>query len=143
MENNPVKALRIVKRDLPDTYVRHGRLVICKGKDNQKGTCKVKIKLHDIKATANPTVDTMSREIRSYHDIVAAHLMADGGDIASIVPSRKGNSYEQFFWYERRFAALLKQNANAIRNLALQVIHVRLWSIASHLDRAAMGGCDE
>lgn len=29
MENNPVKAKRIVKRDLLDTYVRHGRLVIC------------------------------------------------------------------------------------------------------------------
>jgi hypothetical protein len=36
----------------------------------------MKIKLHDIKATADPTIDTMSREIRSYHDIVAAHLMA-------------------------------------------------------------------
>lgn len=103
----------------------------------------MKIKLHDIKATADPTVDTMSREIRSYHDIVAAHVMADGGDIESIVPSRKGNSYAQFFWYERRFATLLKQNANAIRNLALQVIHARLWSIASHLGRAAMEVCDE
>ncbi len=143
MDNNPVNALRIVRRDLPDTYIRHGRLVNPRGNDKQKGNSKMKIKLHDIKATENPTVETMFREIHAYHDIVAAHLIADGGDLASTVPNRRGSSYARFVWYERRFAELLKQNASTIRNLALQITHERLWSIASHLDRAAMEVCDE
>lgn len=103
-----------------------------------------KLKLHDIRATANPSFDTMTREIGTYRDIVAAHLLVDGGgDLASITPNRKGSWYARFVFHEQRFTYLLKQRSSNVRDLALQITHERLWRITSQIDRASMEVCDE
>ena len=103
-----------------------------------------KLKLHDIRATANPSLDTMKKEIRAYHDIIASYLISDGGgDLASITPNRKGNWYSRFVFYEQRFTHLLKQKPSNVLELALQIIHERLWRITSQIDRASMEVCDE
>ena len=137
MKPDIVKALRA----MPDAYVRHGRLE--KGENKKK-----KFKLH----AARLNLPAMTREVRACHDLVAAHLLADGGDdLASITPNRNGGWYERYAFYEKRFTYLLKQKASvkqkasAVReDLALHIVLLKLRAITARLERASsMEVCDE
>lgn len=89
-------------------------------------------KLHDIKATCNPSQKTMIKEVTSYRNFMAGFALAEGGDYSKTVPSRKAQCpVQRFKFYHMRFQTLLESVASPERDIALLILHDRLYRLCT------------
>ena len=91
--------------------------------------------LHDLCATVNPKPQKMLQEVQEYRAVIRAHLLAVGDDWDSVVPVRKANNvFQRFKFTSNRFDELLAAPGSKDRDLALNVLHEKMYRLCSAIE---------
>lgn len=90
--------------------------------------------MSSLKATVNPSQKKIKAEAATYMRVVQAYMLAnDLGEWEQVRSSRtsKASVLEKFKFYSERLDALLREKASPVRDLALMMLHHKLWQLAT------------
>ena len=90
--------------------------------------------MSSLKATVNPSQKKIKAEAATYVSVVKAYMLAnDLGAWDQVRPSRtpKASVLEKFKFYSERLDALLREKTSPVRDLAVKMLHHKLWQLAT------------